>query len=610
MRVRWFLILFALTACCHTLRPGAPLDGTVVDPKGAPVVHRRSPPRQRPVAMTRADGAFALPYPPRERVAVTVRARGFTTTTKVLAARAAGGGTNVVVVWPRAAAQRIRSSDGGRLTFPGATVAIPPNAFVDARGARIAGDVDVALTAVDLNNRRQLEAAPGDFTARMQDGSIRRLETFGLFELAAESNGRAVELARGMGATVQLDLRRGARELVPAFSFDTVSGLWIQQPKPWQGATFTAGSTGWWNADDPLTTTCIRVQVLDCKLCDAADTIVSGATVSATGTDYTGAVTSDTTQQLTGIACLFVKASAHVVLKVEKTPRAGESVEVATPSMLSSTCDQNCPLTVLHLNDAAITAQAPLDDATAWCATNDRANGSPFDTVWSSSAPFVSASPSSVALTIAPCTLPNCHNQPYASGEYKSRCFHGYGLYTVTITPPAQQWDTTLSDSKIKGLDAAFFTYTDSGDGTVGDGIPNWHDEIDIELLGRKPGSGDYLPNATTPGGCTNDHDLVVHTNYFAKDHGGHERDYCVSYTTHAYTFNWSNAQIVCTIDGGPLRTEPRATSGPARDDWPTQPGRVFMNLWGNATNAAWAGGPYGYTQPETATFTGVTAPP
>src|ERR1041385_485459 len=113
MRVRWFLILFALTACCHTLRPGAPLDGTVVDPKGAPVAGAEVIVDGRPVAMTRADGAFALPYPPRERVAVTVRARGFTTTTKVLAARAAGGGTNVVVVWPRAAAQRIRRSDGG-----------------------------------------------------------------------------------------------------------------------------------------------------------------------------------------------------------------------------------------------------------------------------------------------------------------------------------------------------------------------------------------------------------------------------------------------------------------------------------------------------------------
>ncbi|HET7436859.1 MAG TPA: carboxypeptidase regulatory-like domain-containing protein [Thermoanaerobaculia bacterium] len=476
MRVRWFIALFVFTAC-ETMRPSAPLRGMVVDPNRVPVAGADVLVEGRTVAVTGADGAFSLRSSPRARVAVTVRAPRYTTTTKVLARRS-DGGINTVVIWPRAAAQRIRGSDGGRLTFPGAIITIPPNAFVDAYGGRVPGAVDIALTTVDLNNRRQLDAAPGDFTARMRDGSIRRLETFGLFEFAAESDGRALEFARGKAAAVQLEMRAGAREAVPAFRFDPPSGLWIQQPTPWQGGTVAVPAPGWWNADDPLTTTCIRVQVLDCKLCDVSDTVVAGATVSATGADYTGAVTTDTTDpnDPTDLACLFVKASAHVVLKVAKVTRVGESVEVATPQTLASVCDQSCPLTVVHLNDAAIAPQMPLNDSSSWCATNDRANGGPFDTVWSDSAAHVSASPSAVTLMMDPCTLANCHSQPYASGEYKSKCFHGYGTYGVTITPPTQQWDTTLNDSKLRGLVTAFFTYTDSHDGTIGDGIPNWHD--------------------------------------------------------------------------------------------------------------------------------------
>jgi len=48
----------------------------------------------RTIAVIRAD-AFSLSYQPRDRVAVTFRARGFTSTTKILGARAADGGTNV-----------------------------------------------------------------------------------------------------------------------------------------------------------------------------------------------------------------------------------------------------------------------------------------------------------------------------------------------------------------------------------------------------------------------------------------------------------------------------------------------------------------------------------
>jgi len=118
-------------------------------------------------------------------------------------------------------------------------------------------------------------------------------------------------------------------------------------------------------------------------------------------------------------------------------------------------------------------------------------------------------------------------------------------------------------------------------DGTVGQNVPNWHDEIDIEILGRAPKATECSPTIQTP--------LIVQTNYFGKNTGGHEKVHCIEFGTYTYSFTWTANKITwsCVDSSGTVqfaRTENRGTA-----PWPTQPGRVFTNMWANA-GSTWAG--------------------
>jgi len=561
----------------------------------------------RVVGVTDRNGKFAVrAVPTNDRVAVTFSAPTFMSTTRIYDA-AAVSTRNTVVIWPRATPARLRTSEGGKLEFSGGTIEFPPDAFVDTKGRRVTGDVNVSMSVLDITDQRQLASAPGDFTARMRDGSIRNLETFGLFELViADAYGQRVELARGRTARVDLNVPKGRPEVpqsVGSFSFDQQSGRWMERTSTWQRQVSTLstqlqqdGTSGWWNVDKPLSeTTCMRVEVRGCKQCNN-NTIVTTATVKAHGKDYSGAITQGNTIN-NGVACLFVKKSAQVILEVIDAQTA-YSVEVDTPPNVLNVCDATCPLVVTHAVGAPLNANTQLNSG--WCAT-DGANASPFNTEFSSA--NTSATASNVTLTIAPCTS-NC-TKGYISGEYKTDCFHGYGTYKATIDPP--QKPTTGS---IEGLVTGFFTFTDGSDGTTGPGIANWHDEVDIELVGRDPHAGDYLPGAPNPGGCLSlTNPMVVHTNYFTKKPWqlANQRDYCIPYGTHNYEFDWTATQIEWRYDGIVLRKVMRTN-----DDWPTQPGRLYLNLWGTdgTLDGSFAGAnAYNLAQSRTAIFSNISTP-
>jgi|GEM_PF-2132789 len=612
-------ILFACVVACRSTNvdPSKSLRGRVVDPAGSPVAGVQVRLAGRNVARTDRYGAFVIRCLPRnDRLAVSFSAPKFMSTTRIYEARSSSDG-NVVIMWPRATPARVRASEGGKLEFSGGTIRFPPNAFVDAKGRSVTGEVSVSMSVLDVTDPRQLASVPGDFTARMRDSSIRNLETFGLFELViSDGDGRRVDLARDRAASVELNVPKGRREVpqsVGSFSFDEESGRWVQRAPTWRrqlstlSTQLTDGSSGgggtpigapssvWWNADQPLETTCMRVEVRGCKHCNN-DTIVTTAIVRAHGKDYTGTITHDKTIN-NGVACLFVKKSAQVILQVIDAQTA-YNVEVETPSNVASVCDATCDLVVTHAVGAPLN-NAPLNSG--WCAT-DGANTSPFNTLFSSAIANTSATASNVTLTIAPCTS-NCSGKGYVSGEYKTDCFHGYGTYKATIDPP--QKPTTGS---IEGLVTGFFTFTDSSDGTAGPNVANWHDEVDIELVGRDANGGDYKPGATNQGGCSTT-DLVVHTNYFTKKPWQlpNQRDYCIPNGVHDYEFDWTATKIEWRYDGIVLRTVMRTN-----DDWPTQPGRLYLNLWGTdgTQDGLFAGAnAYNFATSRTATFSNISTP-
>src|ERR1051325_5775883 len=115
--------------------------------------------------------------------------------------------------------------------------------------------------------------------------------------------------------------------------------------------------------------------------------------------------------------------------------KSGNPMEIATPSVLASSSDcgdpAKCPLVVA----THTVAQAFTDPLTAadtiylrWCPSNGWPNAEPADSWCDSNLVTFSGTVMKVSLTQCAGCGRTC-----ASGEYKTECFHGYGMYEATI---------------------------------------------------------------------------------------------------------------------------------------------------------------------------------
>jgi endo-1,3-1,4-beta-glycanase ExoK len=613
-RVCWILLIVLFTCVSAGCRSGGgaaarSVTGQVVDPQNNAVAGVAVRVPGRSAIFTGADGNFTIRNAPAaERLAVSFSAANYIETTSIYDTRAKSRG-NTVIIWPRAAAVSLDATKGGRVSFPGGSVTFPPNALVDARGRAIDGNVLVSMTALDVTDRRQLRSAPGDFTARMQDNSIQRLETFGVFEVFVEDVQRQrANLARGQTASIELQIPPASRRRTPRevglFSFDRNSGRWLE------AGTLTAipelqvlsaqlpDLYVMWNADQVMDTTCIQAEILDCG---GAPGILN-ALVETFGVGYGGH--SQGTTDATGFVCLPVKLSATAsviahhpsVIGVQSNP-----LEIATPTSVASIADCGnptlCPLLVkTHLGYGAFSDALNAFDSTLWQQSNGYANSDPnFDVGWRADhISFIPSTDNFMRITLsdqgssstACATTPlDCSNHPYASGEYRTSCFYGYGTYKATIKA-----------ARGSGLVTTFFTFSEPNHG-----VP-W-DEVDVEILGRNP----------TASECPSSTDTLMQTNYFVNGVGGHEVLVCLSLNVtvaHTYEFKWTANAIDWYVDRTtnplPVHTETYDGSEP----WPRQTGRVMASLWaGSASANTWLG-PFAYTTPVFAEYSSIEYTP
>jgi beta-glucanase (GH16 family) len=591
------------------------LHGQVVDSQNKPVANVQVSIAGKSRAITGATGEYQLRVAPAERLAVSFRAAGYMDTTIIFRPPLSRGG-NIVVVWPRAVAATLNGRKGGKLAFPGGTVIFPPGALVDRQGRTVRGDVQVALSVLDVCDRQQLRSAPGDFTAVMRDRTVRQLVTFGMFELLVEdSDKQRVNLARGQKVSVQLLIPAALRDKAPdkagLFSFDPIDGRWVE------AGTLVAGQEvasydvmvtgiGFWNADIVSDTTCIRLKVLDRDCGESPGT--ASSYVEANGTDFIG-ISGDYTDS-DGYVCLSVKRNTIVDLVAYHPTQAGvqsNPIKITTPDTEASAADcddrSQCPLVATtHLAYGAFTDPLDANDMTAWCASdgwaNDAADG--FATGWRADHLRFGSGLMNVTLsdyadsTSTPCTSSTtaCSERPYASGEYRSKSFYGYGTY-----------EAKLQAVEGSGLVTTFFTYTGVDDGTVDAAGVGWHDEIDVEIFGYAD------PAKLSANGCE-DTDGLMQANYFVKGTGGNEKLICLSFDPSqrvaTYGFFWSATEIKWFVDGAEVY-HVTWTDG---DPWPTQPGRIVVNMWaGTEAVQEWLGS-FTYTEPVTAIFDSISYTP
>ena len=156
----------------------------------------------------------------------------------------------------------------------------------------------------------------------------------------------------------------------------------------------------------------------------------------------------------------------------------------------------------------------------------------------------------------------------YTAGEARTQNYYHYGDYEVSMKPSANP-----------GTASTFFVCTGPYD--LKDGVPNAHDEIDIEFLG----------NDTTH----------VQFNFFVNGVGGNEYMYDLGFDAseefHTYGFRWLPDSITWFVDGQPVYKVTTDTTAKAAgnlkivEKLPSTAGRILTNYWcGNERAWGWMG--------------------
>jgi hypothetical protein len=222
----------------------------------------------------------------------------------------------------------------------GSTAKFVAGSLVKANGEAASGPATVTVAALDATDPISMQAFPGDFTARRMDGSDVMIETVVPMSVSVRQGGEELNIKPGMNADLTLpippELAAGAPETIPLWSLDPKTGGWKEEgtatrqadPEAPSGFVYkaTVSHLSWWNADKPITVTCIRGCV---KMNDAPAGRVA---VHAVGQDYSGETTAATGAD--GCFALDLKRSSHVLVWAENKDALSDGITVPTPETL------------------------------------------------------------------------------------------------------------------------------------------------------------------------------------------------------------------------------------------------------------------------------------
>lgn len=173
----------------------------------------------------------------------------------------------------------------------------------------------------------------------------------------------------------------------------------------------------------------------------------------------------------------------------------------------------------------------------------------------------------------------------YTAGEARTQNYYHYGDYEVSMKPSANP-GTASTFFVCTGPYDTKFVLDENGDYVLDENgqrtsVPNAHDEIDIEFLGKD----------TTK----------VQFNFFVGGQGGNEYMYDLGFDAskefHRYGFRWAEDSITWFVDGVPVykvTTNKNATTGNnlrVVEKLPSTAGRMLTNYWcGNERAWGWMG--------------------
>jgi len=287
---------------------------------------------------TAANGTYTLSnVSPGSGKVVTIAKADYVFGSKIVTVTA-GGSTQVdVALLPVAYTTTFNPATAQILAPPGSTaqVVLVANALKTGSGAAPTGNVTASITPVDPSSNPQI--MPGNYTTSAGD----LMESFGALAVTfADSTGAALNLGPGQLATIRIPVAAAAVSppaTIPAYFYNATTGKWVQEgtltlagvaPDQYYFGTVTHFS--YWNADQPLSTTCITGKVVD-----ASGVAVAGARVEAQGRDYIG--TSEAYTAADGTFTIQVRSNS-IVIVIASTSNALSQSEVVSTGPAGAIC--------------------------------------------------------------------------------------------------------------------------------------------------------------------------------------------------------------------------------------------------------------------------------
>ena len=286
------------------------ISGILVDHNRRPVSKATLLLKGKIVAKSEADGSFSVNLPKAEsRVAVTFTAEGYVSNTRIYDSRTNGG--NTVIIWPVAYRVKFDASRDLDIELDASRIQIPANALARDGGKKVDQSVELRFTLFDITSPFQRAAAPGDFSAKLPDGKIQRLNSYGIFDLdLGDKKGQVTLRDRAeinLSIAVPPKLVERSPKQVGFYDFDRLAGVWIPvgsfnfvpRTLTYNGTIKRSGLAH--NLDNPQETTCITVQVINLY----TGLGVGGFQVTAQGAQYSSSGSTD----VNGFVCLLVETN-------------------------------------------------------------------------------------------------------------------------------------------------------------------------------------------------------------------------------------------------------------------------------------------------------------
>lgn len=191
-------------------------------------------------------------------------------------------------------------------------------------------------------------------------------------------------------------------------------------------------------------------------------------------------------------------------------------------------------------------------DTSRWFKANGWKNGSPFDNGWR--ADHITHANNMMTLTLDDDSCPDdCSGEPYASGEYRTTNYYGYGCYEARFQAAPES-----------GVVTSFFTF--AGPSDISPGGNGQHNEIDIEILG----------NDTTR----------MQANFWTNDDAyanGHEQmidlGFDAAAALHNYGFKWTSSGLEWYVDGQLVHSVTDSPSDPTPKETDGEH-KIMVNMW------------------------------